>query len=446
MNVNLRNIERVSVPQEIDVTERETWTRMEWRLGAKSATRLERDGSEQQTIAAPTSVIATWLLENWWSLLYELAPSDVEGSAPDWRSLDAVGGAWRHRHSVRTADSSLRLPDLRVFSNGPTVTWCLVPDANAQVGTRYLDQANVTTPRADAITSLGQVIRWTLDALRDTDTEIARWLRSRWTALQNSNQEAAEAEFCRAAGRLGLDPYDTGQWPIGVADWMASAPSGTLDSAFSVDLLGFGRDIDDLPSVDRALRALMARHHLEAHEVPAAVRDGLDGAANTPAFALGYQRAERLRRNARMDAESPLTDLALPLHNAAAVVFRSQTVNFNAPLSAIGGWHENSLRVLTPREPKGRHRSRFSIARGVYLTLWGGFNGPRLATDAKDRDQQAARAFAAELLAPRQALVRRVDALRHTMPIDDRYACVAADYHVAVDVVRRQVENARAGR
>ncbi len=65
----------------------------------------------------------------------------------------------------------------------------------------------------DALRSLvGTVLRWTEDS---TDPRAVR-LRANWQAITNADPE--EVAFCRAAGRMGLDPYDISSWPSGLVD------------------------------------------------------------------------------------------------------------------------------------------------------------------------------------------------------------------------------------
>lgn len=451
MTVALRIIERVDVPGVLDAAERTSWARMEWLIGPACATRLRRaDGGERRTIGVPAVSIAVWLLENWWSLLYELAPSGLSGGAPSWQSLDSADDGWRFRHSLRTADSSLLLPDLRVYSTGPNLLWSLVPDPPQAAATHYLDAAEVTTSRDRGLAELGEFVVWTLAALRDVDCEVTSWLRDRSAALRDAVNSNDTAAFCRAAGRMGLDPFDTAAWPAGVQAWLTAAPAEMLDSAFTADLLGFARDIDDLPAVDATLRSIVKRFAMRRHGVPERLADGHDAVPNIdlPAYTVGYDRALRLRRTAGLAAEDAVSDFGRVVHEGAGVVLRSDAQPMVAPVASIGGWRGESPQVVT-RRLTGKRQSgaqRFALARGLYLALWASAHGPRLASDARDRDQRAARAFAAELLAPRKVVMKRVDVLRRTMPLDDALAEVAAGYDVDVQVAAHQLANARGGR
>ena len=449
MTVDLRILERVDVPASLDVVERASWARMDWRVGRASATRIRREESERQTIAIPAASIAAWMLENWWSLLYELAPAGAEGISAPWQSLDAASEGWRVRHSMRTADSGLFLPDLRICSNGPAVTWSLRPDmAQGARSVCFLDEAEVVTDRSVAIRVMGDFVGWNLEALRDCHADAADWLRARWDAvLTATNLDAGE--FCRAAGRMGLDPHDTSDWPAHLLDWMTAAPPGTLDSAFSVDLLNFAGSVDDLPGVHAALSQLVEKYQLGGSVVPLQWGEppatGAGQAA--PPFTIGYERAERLRRQAKFADEQPVEDLARVVHDGVGLAFKSADASLVGPFAAVTGWANGSPWVISRRTGAARRRTkRFSLARGLFLALWSSDRGPRVASDAKDRDQQAARAFAAELLAPRRIVEQRVDAFRRDRPLDEAFADVADEFDVDEPVVVHQYRNASEGR
>jgi Zn-dependent peptidase ImmA (M78 family) len=81
-------------------------------------------------------------------------------------------------------------------------------------------------------------------------------------------------------------------------------------------------------------------------------------------------------------------------------------------------------------------------ARGLYHAAFTCHGGPRLITRAHTWDQQAARAFAAELLAPRADLVERW--LPDAAPEEhqDLVAHLAREYEVDPRVVHLQLENA----
>jgi Zn-dependent peptidase ImmA (M78 family) len=84
-----------------------------------------------------------------------------------------------------------------------------------------------------------------------------------------------------------------------------------------------------------------------------------------------------------------------------------EALSFRKIRAITGQNDENTLLISGPKPPSKRDQ-RFLEARGIYHALYSG-QGPRLVTDATTSDQQSARAFAAELLAPAAALTAYLD-------------------------------------
>lgn len=452
MSVGRLHLERIAVPAHHDELERATWARVRWPIAAGSATHVRTSVGEADSIAVPTYPIAAWIVENWWSLLYELAPSANSGGEAGELSLGRLPDSWRSRHCLRLADSSLLLPDLRVYSAGPTVTWELRADAARWPGQgpalQFLDELATSSPRDQAASVLGDVVGWTLAQLQNCSRDDAARLRERWSFIATAAARAPDAEFCRAAGRMGLDPHDVESWPSGVCQWLEAAPPGTLDQAFSVDLQAFYSDVDDLPGLDRALRELTVRHRLAGKQPNIATDASTQPAPADPEWQIGYDRAMRLRHDAKLAADARVDDLAEPLFSATGVVLLStDDLQTRAPVSALVGWVDGGVRLVARKSLAGRRTSeRFALARGVHHALWACADGPRLVSDAADKDQRASRAFAAELLAPRAAVMRSVQKLRREMPFEDALVEVAAHFEVEDLLVRWQYRNAVEGR
>jgi hypothetical protein len=442
MTVDLRIIEPVHLAADVSPVEARTWARLHWSIGNLVASRHVRAEGVRETIAVPTASLSKWVLHNWWNILYELAPLTVEAPLPGWQALDRAQAGWRHRHSLRVSDSSLCLPDLRICSSGNATLWSLVKDDPGAGPMRYLDEGTQQVPRQEAVLALGGLIQATLTACQGlVDSEVT-WMRDRWSQVQQSMAEAGEAEFCRAAGRLGLDPYDVLDWPSGLLDWMTSAAAGALDRAYYLDLQGFGGDIADLPAVAKATQLLIEGQNLTAGETPRNARDSDLVGAEVPAWELGYNRAARVRRNARLTADEPVHDIAAVLHAATGTVLTTSALALAGPMPVVAGWKGQGLHLLAKRQGG----SRIALVQGVALGLWSAAEGARLVTDARDQDHRAARAFAAELLAPRHKVEEMVDHKRRSMPLDDAKAEVAEAFQVSFTVVDNQFNNARAGR
>ena len=452
MTFSRLHLERVAVPEHRDQLESLTWARVRWPIAAGSATHVRTSVGEADSITVPTYPLAAWIVQNWWSLLYELAPPSNSGNDGADVALDRVPWAWRSRHCLRIADSSLLLPDLRVFSAGPSVTWEVYADPDRLAGAgpqlQFLDSLVASAERDKAAAALGEVVSWTLAQLRSCELDEAATLRAMWDFIAKTPASAPDAEFCRAAGRIGLDPHDVDHWPPGLCEWLEAAPAGTLDQAFSVDLQSFTGDVSDLPGLDRALRELVARYAVGAGGGMRKEADAPGGPSSALAWQKGYERAAQLRHDAKLADDAPAADLAGVVFDGAGVPLRSSAdLRTRAPVAALAGWAGGTIRLLARDRLAGRRAAeRFALARGVHHALWACGQGPRLVSDAVDEDQRASRAFAAELLAPRAAVLRGVEQRRREMTVADAVAEVAAQYSVEDRVVEWQFWNALQGR
>ncbi len=88
--------------------------------------------------------------------------------------------------------------------------------------------------------------------------------------------------------------------------------------------------------------------------------------------------------------------------------------------------------------PQRTANRRFLLARGLFHALFGSQKSERLVTDAFTWDQQAARALAAELLAPQQALLDRIDGWAD----EEQVAKLADEFETNIVVIEKQLKNA----
>ncbi|NNM87600.1 MAG: hypothetical protein HKL95_03680 [Phycisphaerae bacterium] len=110
----------------------------------------------------------------------------------------------------------------------------------------------------------------------------------------------------------------------------------------------------------------------------------------------------------------------------------------SSKVRAVVGWASNQEAIMAGPKPPRLDSLRFLQARGLFHAACSCGRGTRLITEAHTWDQQAARAFAAELLAPRAALAS--EAALH--PGDDVIERLSTKYAVSALLVEHQLENA----
>jgi hypothetical protein len=265
-------------------------------------------------------------------------------------------------------------------------------------------------------------------------------LRETWEAITSA--EPQEAAFCRAAGRLGLDPYDIKAWPSGLVELLEEQ---------AADANGANLIFDDLVSTVSSESALNAwkvvdqtatKHHLRElkSNPPTLVRDF----SKIPAR-FGYQAAEIVRDRSGIDPARRVASVA-GLSDKAGVPHMKLAYNGSPArigVRAVVGGDASKSGVLVSKEPSRSSAKRFLEARGLYLMMFGCSQGPRLVTDAHVWDQKAARAFAAELLAPREHVLEMYqNRIKRNDSVEEASLYVAKHFDVGDLVIANQLKNA----
>jgi hypothetical protein len=82
---------------------------------------------------------------------------------------------------------------------------------------------------------LQDFVRAVVRRLDGEDDPRAARLRENWEAITTADPN--EAEFCRAAGRLGVDPYRVDDWAPGLIDFLERGLGSNGDQPITIDLL-----------------------------------------------------------------------------------------------------------------------------------------------------------------------------------------------------------------
>lgn len=426
-------------PDEGDRLESRTMARLMLSIGDQVLTRvLDRSTrSQREGIVIPLHPLAQWLVTQWWSLFYEPWPFLPNIPGPG-RSADPAVRAWLHRHCLRTAVPGFASPYVCIFSQGRDVALVGRSDAGDRyqaTPVKFLHDIDVSLDRDELRGALTRVVEAVLTRLEGMDEPRVAALRADWLAICSAS--APEAEFCRAAGRLGLDPLDVPSWPPNVASWFERTPDGELDGALAMDLL----ETPDPPTIKPAQHAMFERmvQQFGIQSAMPACGPQFDHAA----FHDGYRFAEWIRRALAVADDDSLGDLrdASKVACDRAFVLESASIPEGGSL-ALTGWRAHSVPVIAARPTGSLQTRRFLWARALYLALRGSARGPRLVTDSRTWDQRASRAFGAELLAPRVGVVAQFEAAAQRFGRDEALSQVAEHYNVSAMVIRHQLDNA----
>jgi hypothetical protein len=410
-----------------------TWARLEIEVGGHRVTTVydRRSGGTRTGVYGPVFVLAEWIVRNFWFVLSECSTA---GPGP-W--------AWIRRHSLVSAREGTSLPDLRWFRDEDVVIaeWRATTDGHLPVEFVTSGRAELDPSHVQA--RLSEVVDLVLERLRGYGHPDIEALRVDWDAIASAS--GSDAVVSRRAARLGLDAFDEHDVPEHVARLLTES-ADRLPEATRGDLLDAAVATARLASTmaavaDAVTRLGTAPPRLVGGELTAGLPPQEHGRA---AYDHGYALARELRRrmservNGRVDLEELLRKLGWSTMRAPDLPSTEYDPNVKG---AVGISVQGTPRLIAP--PKRAQHERFLVARGLYALASGAVSqAPRLLTSAGTRFQAGSRAFAAELLAPAEALRTRIgDALD-----EERLDEIAEEFEVSSAVIQHQIENHALGR
>jgi hypothetical protein len=380
----------------------------------------ESDGQLCDHLEIPAYFLAEWIAENWWPLLWE--PRKNEEGTDDAEFL--------LRHSMLAAQHGFALPRVTFVSAGKAVRITARARDAALANVQFKNAAIATIARPDLEKELRTFVTAICHRLDQSNIKNTT-LHEAWKAVLDVGPE--EEQFCRFAGALGLDPND-------VSDEMAEL----LDRLF--------KRLGERLLMDLCLASPAASFKAIAGTAEAALA-GLDKAPPThiqpllkiptpgdnfavPAWHRGVEAAKQLRKRMNIEDLDPA---------GASRIFE------NVGLSTDQyGQLEDELRGLTGAvarddadarvallQPSPTQR-RFAGARALFTAWTADKKETRYLTSAVTRDQQASRAFAAELTAPFAFLQSR--AKKGKLSQDQVYD-LGAELEIGPDVIAKQALN-----
>jgi hypothetical protein len=345
-----------------------------------------RGGGDSDAVNVPLTPLAQFLAERWWTLLYE-----------PFRS--GAGAPFRARHRLDVPMHGYVFPKVALCSGGHDTlltAWRQDPEPNARI--EFLAPA----PNGPEILARDQVedvlidiVETVLDRLRPNGSAYAN-LASAWDRVRASIGDQDELAYCMAAGRLGVDPYDPSSPDLTefTSQLSESVFEDISDAAFVEELFETSKWISDSRARWKAAPTI---------DVSAFGQLPADQLTLLP-WEIGERAAQSLRDNVGFGRDRPKRDLEQLFGGillAGSASFRQSPPAIKALIT-----REDKLAKVATVARSAREQ-RFKACTAAYIA-WAAIPGEdRAATPAFTRRQQAARAFAAELLAPRYYLQGR---------------------------------------
>ncbi len=403
---------------------RATWASLSILIDGTPVTELldTKTKSVRNSIFLPLFPLAEWIAENWWFL-----QSEAEGPHNS-RNVE-----FDRRHNFRWAREGFVLPSLRFVTLGENVVAQWQPLDIPDAAIRFLSRGSTELPASILIEKLGEFVSAVIARLEDSAVTNTT-LHEQWMAIANAAPE--EQEFCRAAARLGADPYAIeGQLESRILRVAETVRAELLD-----DLLSLA-NVDNLDV--RAAALISASEFIAADtdhvDALADVRDQTPQLEVTNPWETGYRFAEQLRQalNAGTWRSRSIDELAGHLKiDQLDHCLLSQSVGCKF-LDALGGANQcnNPKFIIEKTRPDSK---QFAFCRMLFehLTLPQG----RFAavSPLRTERQQMNRAFAAEFLVPHRML--KSDLSAATVG-EEEIEDLAVEYGVSAFVIRHQIEN-----
>jgi hypothetical protein len=403
-----------------------TWARLQIAVEGEFVTRLYDTSlnSVRTGVYLPLYPLAEWIVTNWWALLYECV-----------RPSQATSKAYGRRHNIRNASEGYALPSLEIRPTAGhfELTWQrrTLPDCRLEF-LRYGAATLASASVEDSLSTLVKRVIARLDEKGVADTVLQR----DWMAIEAQDED--QTAFCRAAGAMGLDPFDL---PSQIEDKIVNADHVLPDSVES-DFF----EAAEPTRIDQQLQWVQEGLELAdgGSDLPAlrSLRERLNGInGETTPWAQGYAFARRLRQELGLgDKERvDLAELGLGDAGGGAIVEhpRHAQVGFDA-LTVVGSSGNPGFVVRQTLKPN----QRFACCRALFEYLCSPASATSLISSTVSDKQKRNRAFAAELLAPASLLEERLSGDRiGSTELDE----LAQRFDVSSYVIEHQIRNHQLG-
>jgi len=375
-----------------DPIERDSFAALKIAFGDHLVTRIydRVSGGERDAVYLPLYSLAMYIAQNWWTLLYE-----ARKTYKDHNSTNEI------RHFLDACTRGFVFPAITIWSVGKEAIAVETPEVRQQFSSLefFPPRSPVTiVPRPEFEQNLYSLVTAVVERVckGGAGTE----LQEAWERVIGSLSDEDELKYCLAAGRIGINPYD--QDAIDISSFSSGLSENLFDDiceAATPDELNsattWAREnifaMGSFPNID--IRAFGVAPVVKPGEKP---------------WDTGYEAARTLRQHLGLEGYTPR---AVVDHVFGAAVSRGTPVAVGMPPTAVEGIvsrKNGTSQLAIPSVPARLRRS--TLCRGAYRA-WKTEDGEYSAvTSATTLEQQASRAFAAELLAPAEWLRERVGA------------------------------------
>ncbi|MEI8393552.1 MAG: hypothetical protein WCF85_02370 [Rhodospirillaceae bacterium] len=390
------------------------------------ATRFVTDkGDTGDRVEVPAYYLAEWLAVNWWAIFHEPIKSDDES--------DTAGNndGFQERHWIGAARNGFSLPDLWLVPVGDEMQVDATSTYLSGSRLKFLGNSSYKIPVSQAKISTTTFVNSVISRLKSKgllDTE----LQEVWSLVEATND--AERTFCERIGALGLSPYNEYPEIEKALDLAAEA----LPDHIVRDLCEAATPenfVDMARWVSQAFEALNARNAvIDFSEIPERPIT-----SDPRPWSWGKKAATILRDSFSLAPTDPSSGKEILSRLGADPKSMDTFLTINELLGIEGALDrlDDGVRLVIASNKELPQRL-FAMARALFLGWGAGKQDARLITRAHTAEQQASRAFAAELLAPIAYIRSRVGS---GIASNHRLGEIAHELGVSLKVIFYQAQN-----
>ena len=371
-----------------------------------------RSRSCREHVVTPLGYVAEWLVGNWWRLFHEVEDPRAQ----------RLGFA--EAHDLAFVGEGYLLPSLTITPTPQQMRlrWRRHRPLHSTI--EFTEQGEALVDREELEGALGRLVDVVRDRLAGNGLA-GEFLNNEWSAIQAVAED--EREFCRAAALLGQDPFAVPQ-PLAeqlIDFWRRAEPTIREDALATANGAGFASLAPLAGWLTEVLQSLSTTRGGDWAEF----RDALPTSTAREPYRRGYD----LARAARGQLGQPSERYEFSTTGPEAIPCAAT----QPPTSTIQGLVAADSPACAIADGRGTSK-RFLLARALGDYLGRTEQGPAILSGLATDRQAQSRAFAAEFLAPADALRQR---LRREQVPPDLVDDLAHEYGVSSYVVRHQIEN-----
>jgi hypothetical protein len=381
---------------------------------------VEDAGHVCDHLEIPAYFLAEWIAENWWPLLWE--PRKSEEGTDDAEFVS--------RHSILAAQHGFALPRIMFVPTGRTIHITATARDAAFADVRFRN-ASQASPLGEEVEKELRAFVGAVCSRLDQSHVHGTGLHEAWQSVLDVAPD--EELFCRFAGALGLDPHDVSDTTAALLDRLLER----LGERLLMDLCLVAPATSFEAIAGAAEAAFLGINTVDAADIQPLLQmpTPSDNFA-VPAWRRGVQAAKRLR--SKMGVEETDSSGASRVFERLGLHTDRYGEHFANEVSLTGAVARSDDEARVALLQPMLTQRRFAAARAIFTAWTSDQHEMRFLTSAVTRDQQASRAFAAELTAP-YALLRKRS--KHSLLTQDQVFDLAAELQIGADVVSKQALN-----